>query len=88
MRWLGKLTKESPLTDLHKIEPIRPQASAGEFDKVGMMGEEQNLGGLSQMGKGLERIRGPVIVEMDEQIVEDHGHRFVILEMQFETGET
>jgi len=57
---------------------------------MGVVGEEDDLGTLSKMGQSPQGIGGPAIVEMDQEVVGDHGHGIVVLvlEVELQTGET
>jgi len=60
---------------------------AAEFDKVIVMGEEEDLGAFGQGPQLREDGLGAVVVEGHEQVVEDQWQRLVRIEVLFQRGQ-
>ena len=58
-----------------------------QLHEMGMVGEKQNLGVLAEVAQGSQRADGAVVVEVDQQVVEDQRHRFVIGEMKLQASQ-
>ena len=52
-----------------------------------MVGEEENLGALREVGEGAEGGGGAGVVELDQKVVDDQGEGIVAVEGGFEGGE-
>ena len=59
----------------------------GHGDQVLVVGEEDDLGPARQIGKRAQRGRGPRVVEVQQDVVDDEGDRLVALEPVLDAGD-
>lgn len=75
------------------IQPVKmkcafTQSFATKFDEMAMVGEENYLRALGQRGQLRENRRSSIIVTGDQQIIQDKGHRLMLLEITIKCSQT
>ncbi len=49
-----------------------------QLHEMRVVGEKQNLGVLAEVPQSGQRADGTVVVKVDQQVIEDQRHRFVV----------